>query len=117
MNDHERRLRFRDLLKSSEGHIAPGIADPIFARLVADCGYGAAHLSGNAIHKNFCLIDENILSVAEIAQRASLISDAIDIPLIVDAGPAGNSNKVLARTVRLLERAGAAAIRLEDSSG
>src|SRR5207244_13042653 len=65
-------------------HDALPISDPIFARLAADCGYSAVHLSGNAIHKSFCLPDQNLLTVTEIASRASQIADAADLPLIAD---------------------------------
>jgi len=116
MTDHEKRLRFRELLKNPEGCVAPGVADPLFARLAADCGYAAVHLSGNAIHKSFCLVDENILSISEMAERAAQIDAAVDLPLIVDGGPAVKSSEILARMVHQLERAGVAAIRLEDSS-
>jgi methylisocitrate lyase len=115
MTDGQKRARLREILADSKGAIAPGVTDPVFARMAADCGYPAVHLSGNAIHKSFCLPDRNLLTVAEIASRAAQIADATDLPLIVDGGPAGRHKDVIARTVRSLERAGAAAIRLEDS--
>jgi hypothetical protein len=86
MDDKEKRLRLREILAESLGAVAPGIVEPIFARLAADCGYRVVHLSGNAIHKSFCLPDRNLLTVAEIAQRVSQIADAVDVPLIVDGG-------------------------------
>jgi methylisocitrate lyase len=114
MTDRQKRARLREILADSKGAIAPGVTDPVFARLVADCGYPAVHLSGNAIHKSFCLPDRNLLTVAQIASRAAQIADATDLPLIVDGGPAGRQSDVIARAVRSLDRAGAAAIRLED---
>ena len=114
MTDRQKRARLREIFADSKGAIAPGVTDPVFARLVADCGYPAVHLSGNAIHKSFCLPDRNLLTVSEIASRAAQIADTTDLPLIVDGGPAGTQSDVIARAVRSLERAGAAAIRLED---
>ena len=115
MNDQQKRARLRDILANSNGAIAPGVTDALSARLVQDCGYGAAHLSRNAIHKNFCLPDRNLLTVTQVAQRIGQISEATDIPLIVDGGSACVETLALARTVTLYERAGAAAIRFEDS--
>lgn len=115
MTDRQKRARLREILADSKGAIAPGITDPIFARLAADCGYSAAHLSGNAIHKSFCLPDRNLLTVAEIASRTAQIADVTNLPLIVDCGPAAKQMGVIARAVRSLERAGAAALRFEDS--
>src|SRR6185437_15732613 len=114
MNDRQKRARLRELLAGPNGIIAPGVTDALFAQLAQDCGYAAVHLSGNAIHKNFCLPDRNLLTVTQIAQRAAQISEATEIPLIVDGGPACIEPLALVRTVKFYERAGAAAIRFED---
>ena len=115
MTDQQKRARLREILAGRNGTIAPGVTDALFARLAQDCGYGALHLSGNAIHKNFCLPDRNLLTITQIAQRAAQISKATDIPLIVDGGPACIETEALARAVKLYERAGAAALRFEDA--
>ncbi len=115
MNDQQKRARLREMLTVPKGAIAPGVTDAIFARLVQDCGYGVAHLSGNAIHKNFCLPDRNLLTTTQIAQRIGQISEATDIPLIVDGGSICAEPIALTRAVKLYERAGAAAIRFEDA--
>ncbi|HEX2929157.1 MAG TPA: methylisocitrate lyase, partial [Candidatus Binatia bacterium] len=81
MTDQEKRARLREILLDSKGAIAPGVTDALFARLVQDCGYPAVHLSGNAIHKNFCLPDRNLLTITQISQRIGQISEATDIPL------------------------------------
>ena len=115
MNDRQKRARLRELLAGPNGIIAPGVTDALFARLAQDCGYSAAHLSGNAIHKNFCLPDRNLLSVTQIAQRTAQIVEATEIPLIVDGGSACIEMEALARAVKLYERGGAAALRFEDA--
>ena len=115
MNDRQKRARLRELLAGPNGIISPGVTDALFARLAQDCGYSAVHLSGNAIHKNFCLPDRNLLSVTQIAQRTAQIVEATEIPLIVDGGSACIEMKALARAVKLYERGGAAALRFEDA--
>ena len=115
MNDRQKRARLRELLAGPNGIIAPGVTDALFARLAQDCGYSAVHLSGNAIHKNFCLPDRNLLSVTQIAQRTAQVAEAMGIPLIVDGGPACIETEALARAVKLYERGGAAALRFEDA--
>ena len=114
MTDQQKRARLREILADSNGALAPGVTDALFARLAQDCGYPAVHLSGNAIHRNFCLADRNLLTVSQIAQRAAQISEATTIPVIVDAGPACIEPLALTRVVKFYERAGAAAIRFED---
>lgn len=115
MTDLEKRVCLREILSASRGVIAPGIADPMFAKLAEDCGYPVIHLSGNAIHKSFCLPDDNLITFTEIESRAARIADATDIPLIVDLGSGNREVMQIGRAVRLLERAGVAAIRIEDS--
>jgi 2-methylisocitrate lyase-like PEP mutase family enzyme len=115
MTDQRKRTRLREILAAPEGIIAPGVTDALFARLAQDCGYGAVHLSGNAIHKNYCLPDRNLLNVTQIAQRVGQISEATDIPLIVDGGSLCVEVTALSRAVKYFERAGVAAIRFEDS--
>ena len=114
MTNPQKRARLREILAGSKGTVAPGVIDPIFARLAAECGYSAVHLSGNAIHKSFCLPDRNLLTVTEIASRALQIADVTDLPLIVDGGPAARQTRGIARAVRSLEGAGSAALRFED---
>ena len=116
MNDQQKRARLRELLNDPKGAIAPGVTDALFARLAQDCGYSAVHLSGNAIHKNFCLPDRNLLTTTQVAQRIGQISEATDIPLIVDGGSICAETIALTRAVKLYERAGAAAVRFEDAA-
>ncbi len=106
MIDQQKRARLREILRDGEGAIAPAVTDALFARLLQDCGFPAAHLSGNAIHKNFCLPDRNLLTITQIAQRVGQISEASDIPLMVDSGPICIAPAALARTVKSYERAG-----------
>ena len=115
MTDSQKRILLREILADPGGRIAPGVADALFARLSQDCGYDVIHLSGNAIHRNFCLPDRNLLNVTQIAQRVGQITEATDIPLIVDGGSACIETTAFGRAVKVLERAGAAAIRFEDS--
>lgn len=116
MTDREKRARLRELLIDPKGAIAPGVTDALFAHLAQDCGYQAVHLSGNAIHKNFCLPDRNLLTTTQVGQRIGQISEATDIPLIVDGGSICAETIALTRSVKLYERAGAAAIRFEDAA-
>jgi len=116
MDDQQKRARLRELLNDPKGAIAPGVTDALFARLAQDCGFSAVHLSGNAIHKNFCLPDRNLLTTTQVAQRIGQISEATNIPLIVDGGSICAETIALTRAVKLYERAGAAAIRFEDAA-
>lgn len=114
MDDHGRRRRFRDILASG-GVIAPSVADPIFARLVQDCGFQLMHLAGNVMHRSLLLPDQSMVTMTEMAHRARTIVEALDIPLLVDGETGYGGPEQTARAVREFERAGAAGIRFEDS--
>jgi len=116
MKDHEKRLRLRKILAGSAGVTAPGTAEAVFARLVQDCGYPVVHLSGNAIHKSLALPDSGLITMTEVAQRTASISESVDIPLIVDGETGYGGPDQTGRALRLFERAGAAAVRFEDSA-
>src|SRR4030095_13076396 len=100
MTDQQKRARLREVLRDGEGAIAPGVTDALFAHLVQDCGYPAAHLSGNAIHKNFCLPDRNLLTITQIAQRVGQISEATEVLLSVHGANICLESASLARAVK-----------------
>ena len=52
--------------------------------------------------------------MSELAEHVAAISDAVDIPVLVDADTGFGNALNVGRTVRLLERAGAAGIQIED---
>jgi methylisocitrate lyase len=115
MNDHEKRMSFREILKTSDGTIAPSAPDPMFARLVQDCGYKLFHLAGNGMHRSLVLPDCSMVTMIEMAQRAETIAQVLDIPMLVDGETGYGGALQTARAVRAFERAGVAGIRFEDS--
>lgn len=94
---------------------APGVYDAFTALLVQQAGLEAAYLSGASVaYTRFGRSDIGLLSLDDVANVTTNICERVDLPLIVDADTGfGNALNVM-RTVRLLERAGASAIQLED---
>jgi len=95
--------------------IIPGAPNALFARIIEDLGFEAVYVTGAGIaNMHLGAPDIGLTSLTEVAEVVSAIADAVDIPLIVD-GDTGFGNAVnVRRTVRLLERAGAAGIQIED---
>src|SRR5207253_8890756 len=60
--------------------------------------------------------DIGLLTVAEVAQLATYITDAVKIPALLDADTGFGSVQNVTRTIQLLERAGVAGIHLEDQT-
>src|SRR5699024_5259023 len=110
----QKRAAFAARLRQKPIVVAPGTGDGLGARLIELAGFPAVYASGYAIEGTFGKPDVGLLSFAEIAQRLEQIADATTLPVIADADTGyGNAVNVM-RTVRGLERAGIAALQLED---
>lgn len=94
--------------------VAPGAYDGLSARLVAEAGFQAVYASGGAIARAACLPDLNLMSLKEIVDQVERICDAVELPVIADGDTGHGGPLNVERTVRLLRRAGAAALHLED---
>lgn len=108
--------RLRQLLSGDGLLTAPGVFDGLSAALVARTGFSAAYLTGAGVSvAGFGLPDIGLLTLTEMADRARVAVDALDgVPLIADADTGYGAPLNVARTVRAYERAGVAAIQLED---
>ncbi|MSO65068.1 MAG: oxaloacetate decarboxylase [Alphaproteobacteria bacterium] len=97
--------------------VAPGCFDAFSAMMVARAGFSVAYVTGASIaYTRLGMPDIGLVSMNEVAQTVSLISERVEIPLIVD-GDTGYGNALnVRRTVRLFETSGAAAIQLEDQT-
>jgi 2-methylisocitrate lyase-like PEP mutase family enzyme len=95
--------------------IAPGVYDALTALIAERSGFDALYISGAGIaYSRLGRPDIGLVGMSEVVQTVALIRDRVGALLIVDADTGyGNALNVL-RTVRLLERAGANAIQIED---
>src|SRR5262245_12274979 len=109
------RQLLRRLLPGPDIIMAPGVPDGLSARLVQQAGVHAVYASGGAINRSRGLPDIGATSLTELCERVSEITEACDLPLIVDADSGFGGIVNLRRTVRSLERAGAAALHIQDS--
>jgi 2-methylisocitrate lyase-like PEP mutase family enzyme len=112
---HARALRER--LRARSFFIAPGAYDCITARLVQASGFPAAYVTGSGVSLSMLgAPDVGLPSYGEIRDRIAAMAEATGIALIadVDTGYGGPLNVM--RTVRDLERAGVAALQIEDQA-
>lgn len=107
--------RLRDLITRPEGLLLPGAANALTARIVEDLGFDAVYLTGAGVTNTYLgLPDLGFVSVTEMAAHVAAICEVVDLPLVVDADTGYGNAVNLGRAVRVLERAGAAAIQIED---
>jgi 2-methylisocitrate lyase-like PEP mutase family enzyme len=105
------------LVESPETVIVPGAGNALTARIIEDVGFEAIYVSGAAIANNFLgFPDIGLTSLSEVAAHVAAIRNAVGLPLIVDGDTGFGSVANTWRTVRILERAGADAIQLEDQT-
>jgi 2-methylisocitrate lyase-like PEP mutase family enzyme len=112
------RARLRALLDSGELTTAPGVFDGISASLVTRTGFSAAYLTGAGVSASgFGLPDIGLIGQSEMTERARMVAGVLgDIPLIADADTGYGAPLNVVRTIREYERAGVAALHLEDQA-
>lgn len=110
---HDMRAR----LARSEIVLAPGVYDAFSALIAEQAGFEALYLSGASIaYTRLGRSDVGLTTYTEVADTLARITERVALPVIVDADTGfGNALNVM-RTVRGLERAGAAVIQLEDQT-
>jgi 2-methylisocitrate lyase-like PEP mutase family enzyme len=95
--------------------IAPGVYDPLTALIAEQAGFEALYVSGAAIaYTRLGRPDIGLVSMSEVVEAVGLIRDRVGVSLVVDADTGYGNALNVGRTVRLLERAGANAIQIED---
>ncbi|BAS26605.1 isocitrate lyase/PEP mutase family protein [Limnochorda pilosa] len=106
--------RLRELLVRDRILVAPGVYDGLSARIAEQAGFEALYVSGGAVARSMGVPDVGLVSLTETAKRLEEIREVTSLPLVADADTGyGNEINVI-RTIRTLERAGAAGVHLED---
>jgi 2-methylisocitrate lyase-like PEP mutase family enzyme len=106
---------FRALLKPGAAVVLPGVSNALAARVVADLGFPAAYITGAGIANTFLGIPDNgLVTLTELADHVAAIREVFPGPLMVDADTGFGNAMNMIRTVKVLERAGADAIQIED---
>lgn len=106
--------RLRTLLAAQDIVLAPGVYDGITARLVELAGFPAAYMTGAGTSLSRGYPDLGLLTMTEMVDNAAVITRTIDLPLIADADTGYGNELNMTRTVQEYERAGVAAIHIED---
>ena len=107
--------RLKTLLAERRALTLPGAANAMFARVIEEQGFEACYVTGAGIaNMHLGAPDIGLTTLTEIANVLAPIADAVNLPLLVDADTGFGNGLNMARTVRVLERAGAAGLQIED---
>lgn len=105
----------RDLIRREKGVLVPGAPNALTARVIADLDFKAVYLTGAGLtNMHLGLPDLGFMDLSQLAAHTIAIRGVVDLPLIVDADTGFGNAINVAHTTRVLERAGASAIQLED---
>ena len=92
----------------------PGAFNALVARAVARAGFDATYISGGATANVAGYPDIGLITLTEMCRTIREISDAAGIPVIADADTGYGEVECCVRTIVEYERAGAAALHIED---
>lgn len=107
----------RQRLHQGQILIAPGASDAITARVIEEAGGEVVYFTGAGFaNSQFGVPDLGLVTMSETVNQVQRVTDAVSIPVVADADTGYGGVLNVMRTVRALERAGVAAIQLEDQS-
>jgi methylisocitrate lyase len=110
--------RFRAALEVEKPLQVAGAINAYTARLAEATGFRALYLSGGGVAANSLGIpDLGITTMEDVLTDVRRITEASELPLLVDIDTGWGSAFNIARTIRSMIKAGAAAVHIEDQVG
>ena len=94
--------------------VAPGVYDGLSAHLARQAGFPALYATGGGIARSMGYPDLGLVSMTEVVARLALIVEHAEVPVIADADTGYGNALNTRRAFREFERAGVAAVHLED---
>lgn len=110
--------KFRAAVAESQPLQVVGAITAYAAKMAEQTGFKAVYLSGGGVAANSLGIpDLGISTMEDVLIDARRITDAVQIPLMVDIDTGWGGAFNIARTIRSFIKAGVAAVHLEDQVG
>jgi len=110
--------RFRAAVREERPLQVVGAINAYTARLAEAAGFKAVYLSGGGVAANSLGVpDLGISAMEDVLTDVRRITDATGLPLLVDIDPGWGGAFNIARTIRQMIKAGAAAVHIEDQVG
>jgi methylisocitrate lyase len=110
--------KFRAAVATEQPLQVVGAITAYAAKLAQATGFKAVYLSGGGVAANSLGVpDLGISTMDDVLIDASRITDAVDIPLMVDIDTGWGGAFNIARTIKSFIKAGVAAVHMEDQVG
>ena len=107
--------KFRDAIKNNSPLIIPGAINAYSAKLAERANHKAIYLSGSGVAAaSYGLPDLGVTSLDDVVIDAKRITDATNLPLLVDIDTGWGGSEEISNTIEKMENAGVAAVHIED---
>ena len=107
--------KFRLALRENKPLQVVGTINAYCAMLAETAGHRAIYLSGGGVaNASFGLPDLGITTLADVTEDVQRICNATDLPLLVDIDTGWGGAFNISRTIKNIEKAGAAGVHIED---
>ena len=107
--------RFRQMLQEPGIIMAPGAYDCLTAQIIQQAGFPAVYMTGAGTSvAQLGYPDLALATMTEMVSNATMIAEVVDVPVIADTDTGYGGVLNVQRTVRQYQRAGVAAIHIED---
>ncbi|WP_171181623.1 oxaloacetate decarboxylase [Ruegeria sp. HKCCD8929] len=107
--------RLRTLIEAPEITVLPGVHDTLSALIAQSCGAKAIAAGGySATASLLGRPDSSQLSLTELGDYYARIAERVEIPMLADGDTGFGNVTNVARTVKVLERAGVGGFFIED---
>jgi len=107
--------KYRELLKSGEFIVSPGVYDGYSIRLVEAAGFKTAATSGAAVSNAILGVpDIGVMGLSENVNHCRYLARSVSIPLTADVDTGYGNPVNVFHTVQMFEEAGVAGVNIED---
>lgn len=103
----------RNLIATGETILIPGAHDPLMGRILQRMGFKFLIVAG-WMTAGHLVTPESVMTMTEQVEVARRVANAVDVPILSDAGTGYGDPIHVMRAVQEFERAGVAAIHIED---
>lgn len=107
--------KFRNAVEANKPLQVLGTINAYSALLAKEAGAQAIYLSGAGVaNASYGLPDLGMTSLTDVLEDARRVTESTDLPLLVDVDTGWGHAFNIARTIKLMEKTGVAAIHIED---
>jgi 2-methylisocitrate lyase-like PEP mutase family enzyme len=111
------RQRFRQLLADDQIYPVPGVFEGFGALAAESAGFDLLYVTGNGVSASLIgMPDYDFLTMREVVDAHQRIANIVDVPVIGDADTGYGEILNVYRAIQEFERAGIAAVHLEDQA-